>query len=345
MTRSVELMRKIPLASIVTDAGTQMRVRGLDDAHVAGLVDALARGRKLVEPDVFFDGERYLLADGFHRVAAYQRHGRDADIVVRLHDGDLDEAKTFAAGTNAEGRREYSNEDKRHAVDEMLAIHADWSNVMIAEHCHVDEGLVRDRRKRADAVAITASSTSEVPKLEPTAPKPAPRKTVGRDGRARSNVGQKEAGARRAVENALAALRTASDTTQLGAAYARVAKLSTEGKITARDAESAEALYRAQSDAIASRATASEPATPKAKPAPAAQPASKGTAGQRAKADAVVRAMRELLQRTGELLDDNPLLVADAATQADALDVAGRLVERLRSQVIEVLTSNSEAAE
>src|SRR5947209_19100610 len=64
------------LDQIRTDAGTQMRA-GLNDEAIAEYMEAEARGDKLPPAIVFFDGQEYFLADGFHRHETHRRRGAE----------------------------------------------------------------------------------------------------------------------------------------------------------------------------------------------------------------------------------------------------------------------------
>lgn len=82
--------------------------------------------------------------------------------------------------------------------------------------------------------------------------------------------------------------------------------------------------------------------------AAAAKPKADAAAARRreraVRAESFLREMRGLLQRAGELLHDDPLLDADAATRAECVEVAEALVIRLRTHVLDVLTPTSVVA-
>jgi hypothetical protein len=107
----------LPLDAIRTDANTQMRV-AQSAKTVDEYVDTLA---KLPPITVFhIDGE-YILADGFHRLAAYKKAGQDS-IPCFVKEGTLDDAREFACCANQEHGLRRNDYDKRKAVEEFFKI-------------------------------------------------------------------------------------------------------------------------------------------------------------------------------------------------------------------------------
>ena len=68
------MKKKLRLAEIVTDAGTQVRA-DLNEHTVADYAEALAGGAKFPPIIVFDDGRRHIAADGFHRIHAALENG------------------------------------------------------------------------------------------------------------------------------------------------------------------------------------------------------------------------------------------------------------------------------
>jgi hypothetical protein len=97
---------------------------------------------------VFFDGEQYWLADGFHRSYAAEAAGA-AQIAADVREGTRRDALLFALGANAEHGHRRTNEDKRRSIDILLA-DEEWSRKgirEIARHCGVDHKTVAARRE------------------------------------------------------------------------------------------------------------------------------------------------------------------------------------------------------
>lgn len=148
----------LDISQIRCDGGTQSRVR-IDELTVSEYVEAMA------DPDtvfphvvVYHDGTDYWLADGFHRLAAWERIGR-SNIPVDVRKGDRRRAilHSVRAATTHGLRR--SNEDKRHSVKLLLDDEewSKWSNREIAKACVVSDHLVAEMR------GLTAFSRSEDP--------------------------------------------------------------------------------------------------------------------------------------------------------------------------------------
>ena len=109
----------LALSDIVVDPSIQQRAE-IDEPHVCDLVAAIEHGDKLPPLRVYDDGNRRLLARGFHRHEAYRRAGWttvECDVV----DGDRRAAMLDACGDNADHGLKRSNADKRRAVETLLA--------------------------------------------------------------------------------------------------------------------------------------------------------------------------------------------------------------------------------
>lgn len=139
-------MSEIELGQIRTDGGTQPRAHIYDETVVEY---AEAMKPKPFPPVVlYFDGQDYWLADGFHRVQAAMQIGRkriDADI----RQGTQRDAVLHSVGANAEHGLRRTNEDKRRAVLTLLrdAEWSHWSDRKIAKTCSVNPHLVAELRQ------------------------------------------------------------------------------------------------------------------------------------------------------------------------------------------------------
>jgi hypothetical protein len=147
------------IAEIRRDGGTQPRA-GLDEAHVADMVQAIAEEVQLPPVDVVFDGTQYWLYDGFHRVEAHMRTGRYTVMAI-IHQGTQVDAQWASYGVNRSHGLKRTNEDKKRAVLAALKHPngASMSNVQIAKHCGVDESTVRVHRAYMEL-------SSGIPKIE-----------------------------------------------------------------------------------------------------------------------------------------------------------------------------------
>jgi uncharacterized ParB-like nuclease family protein len=143
------MTKKLKLPEIVTDAGTQVRA-GLNETTVADYAEALAEGAKFPPVIVFHDGDRYIAADGFHRIHAAVRNGA-TQIECDVRKGGKTDALKFALGCNAHHGLRRTNADKRHAVGMALKEFPKASTAAIAAMCLVSNELVAEIRKTQPA--------------------------------------------------------------------------------------------------------------------------------------------------------------------------------------------------
>lgn len=177
------MQKNIKIESIVLDAGTQVRSE-IDEATVADYAAAYLAKNKFPPVDTFVDGNRYLLADGFHRVLGAKRAGLETIDAV-LRSGTKSDCIKFALGCNARHGKRRTNADKRHAVEIALAEFSKLSNRAIAEICSVSHDLVSELRadvsKNESGGDSATSSNGSASKS--THPPPPTRRRVGRDGK------------------------------------------------------------------------------------------------------------------------------------------------------------------
>ncbi|MEI8372581.1 MAG: ParB/RepB/Spo0J family partition protein [Planctomycetota bacterium] len=139
-----------------------------DSNTVKEYAERLVAGDKLPPVVVFFDGETYWLAEGFHRLAALKKAGtKQIDCIVI--DGTKADAQWHALQSNITHGLRRSVEDKQRAV--VMALKhpngAKMSDRQIAELVGVSPTMVGQHRK----------------KVEPTVQNGQSKKRVGRDGR------------------------------------------------------------------------------------------------------------------------------------------------------------------
>jgi len=155
----------VAVAAIRVDGGTQMRA-DLNKETVAEYVDVIYAQTRILDwpfPPlvVFYDGETYWLADGFHRLAAFRKALRidspqdinNSDIAHTLpalvRAGDRRQAILHAAGANAAHGLRRTNADKRRSVETLLRDEEwrAWSDQEIARKCVVDAKTVGNIRR------------------------------------------------------------------------------------------------------------------------------------------------------------------------------------------------------
>jgi hypothetical protein len=148
---------KKPIIELATDnilasAATQVRKK-LDHTVIESYVEAIGNGA-IFPPLVVFaekDSDRYILADGFHRLHAFV-NSEIGQCPVEVHEGGLHEALMWALGANDEHGLRRTNADKRNAV-EMALKDPEISTLKpteIADICRVNERTVRRIRDDMD---------------------------------------------------------------------------------------------------------------------------------------------------------------------------------------------------
>lgn len=140
---------KLRIDQIEATAATQVRKK-LDRAVIADYQEALEAGAIFPPVDVFAEkgSQRYILADGFHRIHATV----DADIEtieVNVHEGGLHDALVYALGANEGHGLRRTSSDKRNAV--MLALKDPQLSKMsfrdIGDVCRVSHEFVRQMKQ------------------------------------------------------------------------------------------------------------------------------------------------------------------------------------------------------
>lgn len=138
-------MAKLAIDQIEATAGTQVRVK-IDQSIVDEYAEAMEAGAIFPGLVVFApkNSQRYILADGFHRLAACKKISR-LTIGVEVKEGGVHEALHYALAANSAHGIRRSNADKANAVQLALKDphYDDWKLRDIGELCHVSHELVR----------------------------------------------------------------------------------------------------------------------------------------------------------------------------------------------------------
>ena len=155
-------MPDIRLANVTVEADIQCRARSLDQHHVEDLAAALAAGAKLPPVVVYKTSDGLLLSEGFHRIEAYRRAGREF-VPAEVREGTREDAKLNAMASNQGHGLKRTNEDKRRAASEVLKLKPEWSDRRIAEHIGVSHEFIRQMREALSTVdnAPTHRETSD----------------------------------------------------------------------------------------------------------------------------------------------------------------------------------------
>lgn len=132
---------------ICTSAGTQYR-DVLSPAVFTEYKVAMSEGEIFPPVRAVFDGTKYIVVDGFHRLHALSLMGRPT-VTVEYVDGDLADAQYLALRSNTKHGLPRSNADKEKVVTAALShpLTRDLSDNQIAQICGVSRsfvGAVRD---------------------------------------------------------------------------------------------------------------------------------------------------------------------------------------------------------
>lgn len=141
----------INLADIIADPALQPRA-SMNLVTIAEYQEALDTGAQFPPVVAFFDGGKYWLADGFHRLEA-ARQLQHSVIRADVRDGGRREALLYSVGANATHGLQRSNADKRRAVLTLLrdAEWRGWSDHEIGRQCLVSAMFVGNVRKELAA--------------------------------------------------------------------------------------------------------------------------------------------------------------------------------------------------
>ena len=148
----------LPIASIRIDGGTQPRAV-LDFEAIEDYAEAMSAGVKFPPVTVFYDGDSYWLADGFHRVKAAYAAGFDA-VLCDIQQGTIEEAQWFSFSANRGNGLRRTTQDKQRAVKAAL-LHGrgtTLSDTQVARHVGVDQKTVTNWRRQLE-------SSQEIPKM------------------------------------------------------------------------------------------------------------------------------------------------------------------------------------
>jgi len=155
------MTENIELARIRTDGGTQSRVE-LNLFTVDEYAKAMAEGVIFPPPVVFYDGEYFWLADGFHRIAGSKQAEKET-VDVEVIEGTRRDAVLYSVGSNASHGLRRTNEDKRKAVRTLLYDDewAQWSDREIARRCGVSNFTVSKMRQEMQESSLLDSNSEE----------------------------------------------------------------------------------------------------------------------------------------------------------------------------------------
>ena len=127
---------------LIRDGGAQMRVE-MSEQTITDYAEEMAGGTVFPPVIVYYDGDAYWLADGFHRVEAARKIGRES-IDAEIREGTDRDAILNGIGANARHGLRRTQADKRHAVESLLRDPdwSKWSDRHVAKVANVDHKTV-----------------------------------------------------------------------------------------------------------------------------------------------------------------------------------------------------------
>jgi ParB-like chromosome segregation protein Spo0J len=147
---------KLKLSDITIDAGTQSR-RSIDQASVLDYAQLMTDG--VVFPPIVVFGEKYILADGWHRYWACKKAGIK-EIEVENKEGTIRDAILYGISANNEHGIPMTREDKHDNCKKML-MDVEWGNFgdrVIAQRVGLSSNTVRKIRNALEAEGRIAKS-------------------------------------------------------------------------------------------------------------------------------------------------------------------------------------------
>lgn len=161
-------MQYLPIEQIEATTATQVRVK-LNKDVIELYEKDITNGADMPPVEVYCESgsERYILADGFHRLLAHVNAGVE-EIAVDVKEGGMAEALLAALGANTEHGLRRSNADKVHAVEMCLKDPAlsQRTQAEIADICRVHINTVQ--RVATKQVAPKGKNTPKVDPKDPT---------------------------------------------------------------------------------------------------------------------------------------------------------------------------------
>ena len=162
-------IKTLLINEISVDPNLQSRV-AINQNVVNDYAEAIQSTDTLPPLTVFHNGICYFLADGFHRLQAHKKLGRDR-VSVEVMDGGRRDALVFALSANAEHGLRRSHADKRRAAQMALEDPelGQCSNREIAKLCKVSHSFVNATREslKPKPYIKTSVAQSNWPKHEP----------------------------------------------------------------------------------------------------------------------------------------------------------------------------------
>ncbi len=152
----------VPIGQISMDHASQMRVVKIDPAIVEAYAADMEDGDEFPPVKLFHDGKTYYIGDGFHRIEAASKIGRES-IPATIQPGTQRDAILYAMGANSTHGLRRTNADKRNSVETILRDPdwSKWSHTDIAKVCGVTRQFVHKVKNELTSVNIDTDAKPE----------------------------------------------------------------------------------------------------------------------------------------------------------------------------------------
>lgn len=172
-------VRMIDLDQIDTHSGTESRP--LHDPVVDEYAAAWKAGANFPPVDLFWDGSRFHVGDGSHRIAGARKAGRK-QIPALVREGTRRDALLHSLAANQAHGLRRSPADKRYAVGKALVELEDFSDRQIAKLIGVSHTFVAHCRRKATGNVASCAQTRvgadgkrrKMPRRASRTPRPSP---------------------------------------------------------------------------------------------------------------------------------------------------------------------------
>jgi hypothetical protein len=149
--------KSIRLSQILIEKGLQVRAE-LNQEAINDYGEALSAVKNTIPAVIVFEIEpgKFLLADGFHRMAAAREKGFK-DILAEVHKGSREDALKCALGANTAHGLRLTSADKRRKVELALKEWPESSDTDLGKMCGVDHKTVASVRKEVQPANVAGS--------------------------------------------------------------------------------------------------------------------------------------------------------------------------------------------
>lgn len=148
ISSSFQNLASIKISSITLDDAIQPRCQIYDDV-VTKYAAAMRQGEKFPPVIVFYNGSKFWLVDGFHRLHAKKAIG-ELEVLAAISQGNRLDAILHAIGANLESELKLTKAEVDKNIFKLMCYPEwrRWSDKEIASHCGTNDKHVHDLREQ-----------------------------------------------------------------------------------------------------------------------------------------------------------------------------------------------------